>query len=327
MQRDSLLSAENHLYQLARLGRLRLPKSTSEDARRLFDRIIYPIAVVIFGFVTPILAGLFLLPFLLILWVTQGDEALLDTVANSGDSVVFLFLGFVPIYVMIWIWLWLFERRQLWTAGLEWSRWLRKYLRGLLVGLLMFSTSVVILAAFGFITTESTAPGAQRAMAVGTALLIVGGWMVQGGAEELLTRGFVLPIIGSRYGSVIGILISSLIFSALHLLNPNINLIALLNLFLFAVFAALYALFEGGLWGVFAIHAVWNWTQGNLFGFEVSGSEISSAVIFNLTETGPDWLTGGPFGPEGGIVVTGVLLVSSILVFVADRRRRTSLEG
>ncbi|MGD2048662.1 MAG: type II CAAX endopeptidase family protein, partial [Chloroflexota bacterium] len=290
----------------------------------MFDRVIYPIAVVIFGFVTPILAGLFLVPFLLILWFSQGDEALMDTVANSGDSVIFLFLGFAPIYLMIWFWLWLFERRNLWTAGLEWPGWLAKYLRGLLVGLLMFSASVAILAAFGFVTTESSDPGAQRTLAIGTALLIVVGWMVQGGAEELLTRGFVLPIIGSRYGSAIGIAISSLIFSALHLLNPNINLIALLNLFLFAVFAALYALFEGGLWGVFAIHAVWNWAQGNLFGFEVSGSEIGSAVIFDLTEAGPDWLTGGPFGPEGGLVVTAVLLASSILVFVADRRRRTS---
>ncbi len=324
MQRDSLLSADNHLYQLARLGRLRLPKSTSGEARRVIDRIIYPIAVVFFGFVTPLLAGLFLIPFLLVLWFTQGDEALLDTVANSGDRVVFLFLGFIPIYLMIWIWLWLFEQRQLWTTGLEWPSWLAKYLRGLLVGLLMFSASVAILAAFGYIKTESTNPGAQRAMAVGTVLLIVVGWMIQGGAEELLTRGFVLPVIGSRYGSVIGILISSLIFSALHLLNPNISLIALLNLFLFAVFAALYALFEGGLWGVFAIHTVWNWAQGNLFGFEVSGSEISSAVIFDLAEAGPDWLTGGPFGPEGGLAVTGVLLLSSILVFIADRRRLAS---
>jgi membrane protease YdiL (CAAX protease family) len=324
VHRESLLSSDNHLYQLARLGRLRLPKSTSEKTRRLFNRVIYPIAVVIFGFVTPILAGLFLVPFLLILWFSQGDDALLDTVANSGDSVIFLFLGFAPIYLMVWLWLWLFERRQLWTAGLEWPGWLAKYLRGWLVGFLMFSASVAILAALGYVATESTNPGAGRALAIGTALLIVMGWMVQGGAEELLTRGFVLPIIGSRYGSAIGIIISSLIFSALHLLNPNISLIALLNLFLFAVFAALYALFEGGLWGVFAIHAVWNWAQGNLFGFEVSGSEISSAVILNLTEAGPDWLTGGPFGPEGGIAVTGVLLASSILVIVADRRRRTS---
>ena len=123
---------------------------------------------------------------------------------------------------------------------------------------------------------------------------------------------------------VAGVLISSLLFMMLHLLNPNLSVIGLLNLFLFGLFAALFALYEGGLWGVFAIHTVWNWAQGNIFGFEVSGTEVSGAIILNLAETGPDWLTGGAFGPEGGLVVTAILLVSSFLVWLANWRRAKS---
>jgi hypothetical protein len=71
---------------------------------------------------------------------------------------------------------------------------------------------------------------------------------------------------------------------------------------------------------VFALHAVWNWAQGNLFGFAVSGMEIESGTLVDLMEAGPDQITGGLFGPEGGLVVTLVLVLSILLVGWAARR-------
>ena len=114
---------------------------------------------------------------------------------------------------------------------------------------------------------------------------------------------------------------SAVIFASYHALNPNLGPIAMLNLFLFGIFAALFALYEGGLWGVFSIHTAWNWAQGNLFGFEVSGMIPPGGTMFNLREVGPDAVTGGPFGPEGGLAVTTVLVISCLLVWVASRRR------
>jgi hypothetical protein len=66
---------------------------------------------------------------------------------------------------------------------------------------------------------------------------------------------------------------------------------------------------------VFGIHAVWNWAQGNLFGFEVSGQAAAGGTLFNFMEIGPDVITGGPFGPEGGLAVTIVLIISCALVW------------
>jgi membrane protease YdiL (CAAX protease family) len=119
-----------------------------------------------------------------------------------------------------------------------------------------------------------------------------------------------------------GIIISSVIFTIMHALNPNLSFVAILNLFLFGLFAALYALFEGGLWGVFSIHAAWNWMQGNVFGFEVSGGFAPGGTIFDLMEVGPDVITGGPFGPEGGLSVTVVLVVSCGIVWWLSERRK-----
>jgi hypothetical protein len=129
-----------------------------------------------------------------------------------------------------------------------------------------------------------------------------------------------MPVIGARYRPIWGILSSSLVFAVLHSLNPNLNPIAILNLFLFGLFTALYALYEGGLWGVFSLHTVWNWAQGNLFGFEVSGLARPVGTLFDLMEVGPDAITGGPFGPEGGLAVTVVLVVGCGVVWWLGRK-------
>ena len=198
---------------------------------------------------------------------------------------------------------------------------LRRYVRGLVVGLIMFTAVIGFLALFDAVITETPLAGRFSLTAVAGALLIFCGWMIQGAAEELLARGFLLPVLGTRWGPLVGVIVSSLFFALLHLANPYISVLSLLNLTLFGLFAALYALHEGALWGIFAIHAVWNWAQGNLYGFSVSGLEIvNDVVLFDLIEDGPDWLTGGLFGPEGGLVVTLVLIISILLVWFAGRR-------
>ena len=132
--------------------------------------------------------------------------------------------------------------------------------------------------------------------------------------KKTLIRGWVLPVIGARYKPWIGLLVSSLIFALLHGLNPGLSVVALVNLALFGAFAGLYAMREGSIWGISALHSVWNWVQGNFFGFEVSGTNASGGALLNLMETGEDWLTGGTFGPEGGLAVTIVLLVAITVI-------------
>jgi membrane protease YdiL (CAAX protease family) len=155
-------------------------------------------------------------------------------------------------------------------------------------------------------------------------LIIAFGWMVQGAAEEILTRGWLMPVISSRYNTVMGIFLSSGLFAMLHLLNPHVSPIAMLNIFLFGVFTCLYALYEGNLWGVFAIHSVWNWAQGNFYGFEVSGNPPTGVTLFNLMEVGPDEITGGPFGPEGGLAVTAILLLGCMLVLGMSQFKKSA---
>jgi membrane protease YdiL (CAAX protease family) len=318
LEDQSLLSADNQLFRLARSGRLRLPQSWLQRQPLLFDKILYPAAVILFAYLVPILSSFIGVPLLALPYVFPEIQ---QTVWNQ-----FLILvgAFAPFFFLIWVWLWILERRPLWSTGME-RPFLRKYLRGLVIGFLMFTAVVVLLAIFDFVITETPFTKRFSLLSIAGAMLVFLGWMVQGAAEELLARGFLLPVIGVRWGPWAGVIISALFFALLHLSNPHIDFLSILNLALFGLFAAQYALYEGSLWGIFAIHAIWNWAQGNFFGLAVSGLEINSGMLFDLMENGPDWLTGGLFGPEGGLVVTFVLLMGMLLLILVGRRRGKKL--
>lgn len=234
-----------------------------------------------------------------------------------------LISSFGLTFGLLWLWLRFFEKRAFFTLGFERDGALWKYGRGLLIGFLQFVIAIGVPALFGWVTPETGREQFEGWRALAGVLIITLGWAVQGAAEETLTRGWLMGVVGVRYKPWLGVLISSLMFALLHGLNPNIGALPLLNLFLFGIFGALFVVWEGGLWGMCAQHAVWNWTQGNVFGMEVSGGSSSGPILWNLQETGPDLITGGAFGPEGGSAVTGMLLVSIAVLAVLLHRKNT----
>lgn len=238
--------------------------------------------------------------------VTDIRESLTDLGrVKPWQVMVGLILFFTPFFIAVWLWVRFFERRTLVTNGLLSTQPLAEYLGGLVSGFIMLTAIVLIMTLLGQITIENP----FNKLAIGAAIMVGIGWIVQGAAEEFFTRGFITQIVGRRYGIVAGIMVSAIIFTILHGSNNNVTILALTNLMLVSVFLSIYSLQEGALWGVFAWHSVWNWAQGNLFGFEVSGNDLTQAsIVLDLAEDGPDWLTGGAFGLEGGIIATVVLV-------------------
>jgi hypothetical protein len=308
-----LSATGNYLFQLARTGKQRFSPR--------FDKV-YPILATVYALLAPVVASAIVsIPLGVYLFLTRDGQ--IDSTDLLGSSLGFTFLlllGFAPIFILVWAWLWLFERRPLWTVGLERKGWLSKYLRGAFLGVLMIAVTVGLSVALGYVDLEGS--GLELGVAISGSMILLVGWIVQGAAEEILFRGFLFPILGSRYGLVLGVLISSMLFALLHIFNTSLSLLAMFNLLLFGAFAAFYAIKEGGLWGVFAVHSLWNWAQGSLFGMEVSGLPADLDTFFQLKETGPDWITGGAFGPEGGIVVTIVLVMGLLILWLATPRRQ-----
>ncbi|HFU4001567.1 TPA: lysostaphin resistance A-like protein [Streptococcus suis] len=196
----------------------------------------------------------------------------------------------------------------LWARFLEKSSWaglgmfkkgaLKDFLLGWGLGAAMLTACVLLMWGFGAVqfTSFHMSPAF-----LGEFLVLVLAWSVQGTTEELLTRGWMFSSLSAKHNIPIGILISSLFFTFIHLGNNAISLIPLLDLTLFAILACLVMLKTGNLWVIGGIHAAWNCFQGNVFAFPVSGTQAGQAFIAVET-SGPDWLSGGAFGVEGSVI-------------------------
>ena len=308
---SSFFSSDNHLIIMARQARVRWPRKLDK---------LYPFVAILVGLFIGVGSTLVFTLFALAIHKTGILDFLLHNENPNVAQASTLIFGFLSMIFLVWLWLWVMERRSLRTIGLQRSGFGRQYVRGVVVGFLLITVIVAMMAITGSARLSSV--DLSGAAIAGIAIMFLG-WMVQGGAEEILARGFLMPVIGARWGVALGIVLSSLLHAYLHIQNPSVNPLAMSNLILLAIFFSLYALAEESLWGVMGVHAAWNWTQGNIFGVEVSGTTANSTShLMQWRVAGPDWLTGGGFGPEGSAFTFVILIIGSLLVITFALRRR-----
>jgi membrane protease YdiL (CAAX protease family) len=270
----------------------------------------------------PIVASTYIGTVVTVTYVLLGDTPSAQDVFDLVWSDTFIFtIGSVFVVgtiVVTGLWVVWIDQRPLTSIGLRTRRPAWEWLRGMLVGAGLMGLAVALMAAFDAIRIDGNfLENPARLLGVAGVLLF---FLIQGPSEEVVFRGYLLPVLGARGNLTLGIVVSSALFSLSHILNPHFGFLPIFNIALAGVLFALYALVEEGLWGAFGLHSAWNWVQGNLLGMPVSGF-IFGPSVFTLRVTGPDWLTGGTFGLEGGLVVTGVLaLASSWLGWLLWRR-------
>lgn len=198
------------------------------------------------------------------------------------------------------------------------------YAKGLLVGFVVFSAAVGL----GWLTGGLEFGGfsvSDTADAVYVVLFFLG-YVVQGMAEEVLCRGYLMTSLTRRYSLPTAVIVNSVFFAMLHMFNNGISLLAFFNLTLYGIFASMLMLKTGNIWIAGAVHTVWNFVQGNLYGISVSGMGKSPSVL-SMTSTGRTWLNGGKFGMEGGICVSAVLLVGTVVLALLARRDNVKAEA
>ncbi|HFI0168213.1 TPA: lysostaphin resistance A-like protein [Streptococcus suis] len=211
-------------------------------------------------------------------------------------SLELLAFAFISLAIILWA---RFVEKSPWLGlGMTKKGALKDFLLGWGIGAAMLTTCVLLMWGFGAIQVTSFQFSANL---VGEFLILVLAWSIQGTTEELLTRGWMFSSLAAKHNIPVGILVSSLFFTFLHLGNDGISLIPLLDLTLFAILACLVMLKTGNLWVIGGLHAAWNCFQGNVFAFPVSGTQAGQAFIAVET-SGPDWLSGGAFGVEGSII-------------------------
>ena len=185
---------------------------------------------------------------------------------------------------------------------------MKEYGTGILAGFAFFSVCVGL----GLLTGGLKFGGISPEFSIGIFVLYLLGYMVQGMAEEVLCRGYFLGSYARRYPVYAAVLANSLLFAALHLLNSGISVLAIVNLTLFGIFASLYFVRRGSIWGIGAFHTVWNLVQGNFYGIKVSGMSLGNTFLTMNPVEGKELLNGGDFGMEGSLICTLVYVIGII---------------
>ncbi|MCD2255626.1 lysostaphin resistance A-like protein [Agrilactobacillus fermenti] len=208
------------------------------------------------------------------------------------------------------------HKRQLQLFALSKNKLGSLYLKGLVFGLGTFALIWVIAVALRAVKVQVPTNGQGLIWFVPMLL----GFGIQGFSEELLTRGYVLSKLTAIGAPLAGIWTNAVIFALLHAMNPGINLFAVIELVMTGVLLSLLRLRFDSLWLSAAFHTAWNFAEGPIFGVYVSGNHFSAALLQTKTNPGLDWLNGGLFGLEGGLIALAVITAVTIILISWYRR-------
>jgi membrane protease YdiL (CAAX protease family) len=230
---------------------------------------------------------------------------------------------------------WLLDLRTLVGMGLAGDGWWRNLGFGLVLGVVMTTVVFVAELAVGFVAVEGvlvTRPDNQFGVVVPVVLAIPGIFLFFVGVgvfEEVLSRGYLLNNIaegldglgpfGARSAIATGAVVTSLLFGLVHLANPSATLFSTFNITVVGLFFAATYVLTDDLGIPIGVHIAWNFSLSSLYGFPVSGLS-TPATMLSVRQTGPSLVTGGQFGPEGGLVVYLALAVGIALTWWWVRR-------
>ncbi|MDU5107238.1 MULTISPECIES: type II CAAX endopeptidase family protein [unclassified Clostridium] len=268
--------------------------------------IILPFFILI---LTLLVGQLILIPFLFagIIKISMLENGLFNLYANS-----------IPIILII-IYCKFVEKRTLPSLGITKKRFPINYLIGVLIGLAMISSTFLINFLLGSISVSINPNSINWTFII----LSLFGYIIQGFNEEILCRGFLMNAIASKKGPLVGILLNSFFFGALHLLNPNVTFLSFINISLVGIIFSLIFYKTNNLWIVGAMHSIWNFLLGPVLGIEVSGLSTFSSVFKTISLEGKTLINGGSFGFEGGLAATIVLTISLIITLAIIKKNNT----
>ncbi len=239
-----------------------------------------------------------------------------------------IFLGVLPLpatFISMWLAGRFLDHRPFTHFGFHINtNWLIDLVFGLALGALLMTGIFLVEWAAGWVTVTDTfhvESGHSFAVSIIPSLVF---FVAVGIYEEMLSRGYLLlnvaeglrfRFIRPQHALMLAWLLSSVLFGLAHMSNPNTTVISTINLILAGVFLGLGFMLTGELAIPIGLHITWNFFQGNVYGFPVSGVQEVTQVTFVATEQGgPAMWTGGNFGPEAGLL--GILAIATGCVLI-----------
>jgi membrane protease YdiL (CAAX protease family) len=239
----------------------------------------------------------------------------LAVAAEPDNDWLTLVLGLLTAVLAILVYAWVVRRTER-RAPVEVARAgaVGRFAAGMLIGFAMLAAVIVNIAFLGGYRVNGLG-------SVTGALALLGFMAAAAVTEELLFRGVLFRIIEERIGTWISLLLTGVVFGALHLVNPDATLWGATAIAIEAGFmlAACYAATRN-LWVPMGLHFGWNFALGGIAGAPVSGNGDSEGLL-DATFSGSTLVTGGDFGPEGSLYAVGAgVLLTVVFLWLAHRR-------
>lgn len=212
------------------------------------------------------------------------------------------------------------NRKPLVAVGLSVNAHTMKHLGiGCLLGWLMMT------AIFGFeyISDHVKVTAPDRTLVDGLQAVVVAAvfFAVAAMSEEVLFRGYPFQSLVRGMGFMPSAVVMGVLFAAAHLKNPNASFFGFANTLLVALLFSIAYWRTRSLWLPFGIHFAWNFSQTTLYGYPTSGVHFAEYELTRLTQFGPEWITGGAYGPEGGALATVTILACGWYVYASRSLR------
>ena len=281
----------------------------SELSPRIRSGWLRAVLFFIVSFITSqIFAGIGLIIVLLATGFDLNALSNQEEITNAVKGVNFLLplkiIEFLSVMLCVWLFVRFIDRKPLESIGLTLKGYENDLRLGLGLGAGMIAIGFLILFILGFLSVEGFS------FPIISIILYLALFIVVSFHEEIMMRGYVLNNLMQSMNRYVALSISSVIFMSIHLLNPNVSFLSVINLFLAGIVLGIYYIHKPNLWLPIGMHLTWNFFQGPIFGFEVSGIETKS--IIGQSIKGNEIITGGAFGFEGSIIAT-ILIVTMIL--------------
>ena len=234
-----------------------------------------------------------------------------------------IIVAFPAVMISVWIARRGLDRRSFASLGLKWGPLaLRDLLIGFLIPAPLFALAFLAQWGVGWLEIEGWGwSEASFALVVLGVVLGLAAFLAVGLYEELLFRGYYLQNLRDGSGLALALFVSSAVFALAHLGNFSASIASTVGIFSAGYFLAYGWLRTRALWLPIGLHIGWNFFQGPVFGFAVSGNPTPSIVVH--TVGGPELLTGGGFGPEAGLIVLPLMALGSALIWLYTRGRET----
>lgn len=243
----------------------------------------------------------------------SNQDAIIDELNKINFLLLLKIIEFFALMFCLWLFMKFIDRKPLMSLGLKYEGFQQDFKFGLILGAGLIAIGFFSLFILGYVRVESFSFPFLDIVLYFILFVVVAFH------EEIMLRGYILRSLMESMNRYLALAISSLIFMTVHLLNPNISFLGVVNLFLAGIVLGIYYVHKSNLWLPIGMHLTWNFFQGPIFGFEVSG--IKSQSLIKQTVNGSDLITGGKFGFEASLLAT-VLIVVVILYLDKNYREQ-----